>query len=287
MTKHEFITQLTNELNRRKVADSADVVEEYEQHFAFKLADGYSEEEIAAKLGDPAVLAAQFGEADTARQKSWNKPLVVVGLCFADLFAGLFFVLLVAWGVVMAAASLSFSTLAICLLGGLNIYGLILVMPYWCGVILALSFIALAVLNAVGFIYYAAFLRQLVRSFGRFQHNALARASGTAALPVLAISPQFSAKVKRHLRSAALISLSLFAACIVLSYIVCSLSAGSLEFWHTWAWFMKRGDSHVRLECSCACVLLLYQCAGLPALQMPEREAEKNHCRSVCSISLF
>lgn len=239
MTKHEFITQLTNELNRRKVADSADVVEEYEQHFAFKLADGYSEEEIAAKLGDPAVLAAQFGEADTARQKSWNKPLVVVGLCFADLFAGLFFVLLVAWGVVMAAASLSFSTLAICLLGGLNIYGLILVMPYWCGVILALSFIALAVLNAVGFIYYAAFLRQLVRSFGRFQHNALARASGTAALPVLAISPQFSAKVKRHLRSAALISLSLFAACIVLSYIVCSLSAGSLEFWHTWAWFMK------------------------------------------------
>ena len=164
---------------------------------------------------------------------------MVVGLCFADLFAGLFFVLLVAWGVVMAAASLSFSTLAICLLGGLNIYGLIPAMPYWCGVILALSFIALAVLNAVGFIYYAAFLRQLVRSFGRFQHNALARASGTAALPVLAISPQFSAKVKRRLRSAALISLSLFAACIVLSYIVCSLSAGSLEFWHTWAWFMK------------------------------------------------
>lgn len=239
MTKNEFITQLTNELNRRKVADSADVVEEYEQHFAFKLADGYSEEEIAAKLGDPAVLAAQFGEADTARQKSGNKPLVVVGLCFADLFAGLFFVLLVAWGVVMAAASLSFSTLAICLLGGLNIYGLIPAMPYWCGVILALSFIALAVLNAVGFIYYAAFLRQLVRSFGRFQHNALARASGTAALPVLAISLQFSAKVKRRLRSAALISFSLFAACIVLSYIVCSLSAGSLEFWHTWAWFMK------------------------------------------------
>ncbi len=102
MTKNEFITQLTNELNRRKVADFADVVEEYEQHFAFKLADGYSEEEIAAKLGDPAVLAAQFGETDTVRQKSGNKPLMVVGLCFADLFAGLFFMLLAAWGVVMA-----------------------------------------------------------------------------------------------------------------------------------------------------------------------------------------
>lgn len=237
MTKNEFITQLTNELNRRKVADSADVAEEYEQHFAFKLADGYSEEEIAAKLGDPAVLAAQFGEADAARQKNGNKPLVLTGLCFVDLFAGMFFVLLSVWGVVMVAAAVSFASLAVCLLGGLNIYGLIPAMPYWCGVILSLSLIALAALIAAGSVYYAAFLRQLARSFGRFQHNALARTSGTAVLPSLAISPQFSAKVKRRLRAAALISLSLFAACFVLSYIVCSLSAGSLEFWHTWGWF--------------------------------------------------
>ena len=56
MTKHEFITRLTNELHKRNVADSADIVEEYEQHFAFKLVDGYSEEEIAAKLGNPEEL---------------------------------------------------------------------------------------------------------------------------------------------------------------------------------------------------------------------------------------
>ena len=48
------------ELKARGVADAADIEEEYEQHFAFKLADGYSEEEIAAKLGGPAKLAAQF-----------------------------------------------------------------------------------------------------------------------------------------------------------------------------------------------------------------------------------
>ncbi len=51
MKKHEFMARLENELRRRNVADSADVIEEYEQHFAFKLADGYSEEEIAARLG--------------------------------------------------------------------------------------------------------------------------------------------------------------------------------------------------------------------------------------------
>lgn len=73
MTKHEFMTRLTNELHKRNVADAADIAEEYEQHFAFKLADGYSEEEIAAKLGAPEELAAQFGDvpqADTGHSAS-------------------------------------------------------------------------------------------------------------------------------------------------------------------------------------------------------------------------
>ena len=46
MTKHEFMARLASELRKRNVADAADVPQEYEQHFAFKLADGYSEEEI-------------------------------------------------------------------------------------------------------------------------------------------------------------------------------------------------------------------------------------------------
>ena len=237
MTKNEFMTRLASELHKRNVADSADVLGEYEQHFAFKLADGYSEEEIAAKLGLPEELAAQFGETDAAKQRGGSKPLVVTGLCFADLFAGLFFVLLAGFGVVLVAAALSFAAVAVCLLGGLNPYGLIPAMPYWCGAILALSLGALAVLLGVGCVYYAAFLRQLVRSFGRFQHNALAAASGTATLPPLAIDPRFSAKAKRRLRAVTLISLALFAACFVLSYVVCALSAGSLQFWHAWGWF--------------------------------------------------
>ena len=237
MTKNEFMTRLASELRKRNVADAADVIEEYEQHFAFKLADGYAEEEIAAKLGIPEELAAQFESTDTVKKVGGSKALAVAGLCFVDLFAGLFFVLLASFGIVLAAASLSFAALAVCLLGNLNIYGLIPTMPYWCGAILALSFVALAVLITVGCVYYAAFLRQLLRSFARFQHNTLATASGEATLPALAIHPQFSAKTKRRLRSVALISLALFAACFVLSYVVCTLSAGSFQFWHTWGWF--------------------------------------------------
>ena len=112
-------------------------------------------------------------------------------------------------------------------------------MPYWCGAILALSLTALTVLLVVGCIYYGAFLRQLVRSFVRFQYNALANASGEAMLPSLAINPQFPGKTKRRLRTTALVSLALFASCFVLAYVVCTLSAGSFQFWHVWGWFLN------------------------------------------------
>lgn len=197
MTKHEFMTQLADALHKKNVADAADIMEEYEQHFAFKLADGYSEEEIAAGLGDPVTLAAQFGEADT---------------------------------------SVPFAVVAVWLLGRLELYGIPTV-PYGCAAILAVACAALAALGTVGCIYYAAFLRQLARAYGRFHRNALAGASGGAALPPLPVAPQFLPKTKRRLRAAALIALAVFALGFVLAFIACSLSAGTLQFWHAWNWF--------------------------------------------------
>lgn len=137
----------------------------------------------------------------------------------------------------MAAASVSSAALAVCLIGGINVAGVIPQLPYWCGAILGLSLAPLSVLIAVGCVYYWAFVRQLVRSFGRFRHNALASAMGDAMLPPLGIDPQFSAKTKRRLRSVTLVSLALSAACFVLGFIACTMSAGGVQFWHIWGWF--------------------------------------------------
>lgn len=236
MTKQEFMEKLTRELENRQVADAEDVLEEYRQHFEFKLADGYSQEEIAAKLGDPAALAAQFETAEGV-QPHGNKPLAVVGLCFADLFGGMIYLVMAAWEAVMGAGALAGAGAAVCLLFGLNPYSLIPTMPYWCGVLLALALAALSVLMAVGCVYYGAFLRQLARAFGRFQRNTLAAASGRAVLPSLSVAPRFSAKINRRLRRVGLVSLAAFGVCLVLSYAACSLSAGAFEFWHAWGWF--------------------------------------------------
>ena len=59
MTKQDYLTALKQELNKNAVADAEDIVSEYEQHFQFKLADGFSDEEIAAKLG---ALVGTYGD---------------------------------------------------------------------------------------------------------------------------------------------------------------------------------------------------------------------------------
>ena len=122
MTKTEFLTELARELEKRNVADAADIMEENEQHFAFKLADGYAQEEIAAKLGTPAVLAAQFETAETPnRPGTGSRVLTKIGLGLTELLGGLLFLLLAGYGLVMAAAAVACGAGAVCLLARLGL----------------------------------------------------------------------------------------------------------------------------------------------------------------------
>ncbi len=214
---------------------------EYEQHFAFKLADGFSGEEIAAKLGDPAQLAAQFESGAAARKGGGKKLITVIGLAFIDLFVGVLYSLLIAWGMVMAAFALACAATSVCLISGLNIYALIPAMPYLPAAILGIAFAGLAVLTALSCFYFWAFTGQLMRSYARFHHNAMAAASGGAVLPSLTIYPQLSAKARRKFRSVTLIAFVVFAAFFVLALMLSMISAGAIEFWHVWGWFGYAG----------------------------------------------
>lgn len=53
------LNRTESEWKHHSVSDVAGIIGGYERRFAFKLADGFSEKETAAKLGDPSVLAAQ------------------------------------------------------------------------------------------------------------------------------------------------------------------------------------------------------------------------------------
>lgn len=235
MNKTEFINTLTNTLKERKIQDVADIVAEYEQHFLFKMADGYSEEEIAARLGDPKALGKQF-DSETTKVATGNKTIVAIGLVFMDIIVTLLFVLLFTWVIVMSAVAVASVATSVCLIFNLNISNLI-PMPYFVALISAVMSLALAVLAAVGTVYFWLYAQQLVRSYFRWHRNTLAATSGQALLPSIPAHPQISAARNRGMRKIALVALTVFVITFQAGYIIAALAAGALEFWHVWGWF--------------------------------------------------
>ena len=123
MTKNEYLDQLKSELKKNNVPDMKDILAEYEQHFAFKLADGYSEEEIAAKLGKPQTIATQFDGNATKKNAAGGKVMLKIGLIFAAIVEALFYILFLAWDIVLATAAVAFASAGVCMIGNFNIAG--------------------------------------------------------------------------------------------------------------------------------------------------------------------
>lgn len=236
MTRNEFISLLKATLKDKHISDYEEIVEEYEQHFAFKLRDGYSEEEIAAKLGNPVLIAEQFDRTDTVPAGKRKIP-TLIGLGVLDFFVGIFYIVLACFGIAIVAASVALTAISVCLFGGLNIYSLIPDMPYHCAILFAVTFIALAVIACAAFVYYVALLKQLYRAYKRFHGNTVATVTGTAVLPAISATPQLTPRTYRIFRKVLTVAFLLFVLFFVLSFAVAVISAGSIEFWHSWEWF--------------------------------------------------
>lgn len=161
--------------------------------------------------------------------------MTFTALGIADFFFAVLCMLLTTWGVVMIGLSLVFAATSVCLLANLqSIFRTFTpTMPYHCSLILGLAFAALTILSITGTIYFFGFIRQLVRSFGGFHKNKVASVCGEATLPQIAIYPRFSAKFKRCLRLICLISASMFAVLFIAGFILCIITLGDIQFWHT------------------------------------------------------
>ena len=110
-------------------------------------------------------------------------------------------------------------------------------MPRLCAVLAGLMLLALCGLNAVGTVYYAEFLRQLCRAYGRQRSNALAAAWNRAGLSALPLHPQLKKECRLRLRSASVVLVILFVLFLAACVIASAVSAGSQEFWHVWGCF--------------------------------------------------
>lgn len=235
MTKLEYLERLHTELNRLNVRDVDDITAEYEQHFAFKLADGFSEEEISAKLGTPAAIAAQFAADGGAAKKSpGKKAFLAVWLTLLGFLEALLDMTFFAFIIGIFAAAVACGAIGVCLIGRLNIAGLLPSMPYAGAILFGVCFLALAVLFFLAAYYCFAYLRQIVRASVRWRKNILS----DGLLPPLPYSPQFQPKARRTLRALLLWALAVFGVTFVLSYAVLAIQAGAWEFWHVYGWFV-------------------------------------------------
>jgi len=235
MTKKDYLDQLSAELKKNNVADMADIVSEYEQHFAFKLADGYTEEEISAKLGSPKTIAAQFDSAkDTGKPASGAGFFVKLALAFTAVFEAMFYLVFLAWNIILGASSAATAVLGVCLGIGINIEGLIPFMPHSGSLLLGVSVLGLSGIFGAATVYCFAFLKQMIRASVRWHKNTV---SGNT-LPPLPFNPQFRPKTKRALRTIMLWSVIVFGVMFVIAFAVLMLQAGAVGFWHHWNWFV-------------------------------------------------
>lgn len=234
MNKGEFLERLEKSLKGR-VGDVSDILGEYEQHFAQKTADGYSEEEIAAKLEKPEILAEQFAQAESGHRRP-SSLIARIGVALLSIFAFAFFACLFASVLVIGAAALVSFVTGACLITTLNPAGLIPPMPYAGSLLMGICAVALAVLLALCTIYFFLYAKQLVKAYSRWARNSI----GSSAHPPLPINPQLGLAEWRRFRNVALIALAVFGATFVAGYVVMAASAGSLGFWHVWHWFSPR-----------------------------------------------
>ena len=234
MTKQDYLSELRNELTKTAVADAEEILMEYEQHFQFKLADGFTEEEVAAKLGSPAQIAMQYvGIPGEKSAKGGKKFFLVFWLTIIGIFEVMLYGAFLCFIVALLIASLVPAALGVEFIAGLNYLNILPPMPYFGAVIFGIVLLSLSVILVVFAIYCLAYLRQMVRASLRWRKNML----NAETLPMLPMSPQFKPKTRRALRTILLWAVLVFAISFVAGFTALALYTQSLGFWHALGWF--------------------------------------------------
>ena len=248
MNRQEYLTALEKALKSAGMNDCDDILEEYSEHFDMKLSDGFSEEEISAKLASPKEVAGQFKEiaiGDGAKDGSANgsaeRILKGIGIVTLDIIMIPILITLYALVFALGAAAIASMVLAILILIRadtlplLSPYVNMPPMPFFASLLLGISLIALAILIGVGAEYSRRYTNQSVRKYTRWHKNMLGRGPS---LPPIPLNPQMAPKKRRALRLLTMISLFAFFAFAIAAMVYMMVASGSLEPWHVWGWFV-------------------------------------------------
>lgn len=93
MTKEQFLTKLESVLNKLPLDERQDILQDFEEHFAFGKEEGKTEEEISASLGSPQQIGKELlanyhiekVEAAASTGNIFRAVWAVIGLGFFNL----------------------------------------------------------------------------------------------------------------------------------------------------------------------------------------------------------
>ena len=154
-----------------------------------------------------------------------------IGLFFIDIFAVAFFIIMALWILVLAIFSVVCLVIAISLIANINFSNIIPVMPYGCGVVIALTLITLSALSIIGVIWFTYLLRTLINMYKEFHYKVLHGTSITSKKTIPNLSKN------KLFQKTTIITVICFITFLILSLIICMTSSSSIDFWHTWNWF--------------------------------------------------
>ncbi|MDD3842806.1 MAG: DUF1700 domain-containing protein [Candidatus Izemoplasmatales bacterium] len=229
MTKKTFIETLKVGLAKMNISDFDDIIRDYETHFANELAKGKSEEEIASEIGDINQILADFAPEAIPQKESSGRGALFTGLVISDFFVFLFFVIAYILILVPIALFASGCALGIYYSFGINIISVFPIMPYWIGLLFGLDFFFLGLIGLSSIYYYARFLSWMTRKY-RFWHQSVLKKTEKQFIGL-----EKSSRIMNKIIVYSSFGFLIFA---VFGYIIAAISAGSLEFWHVWDWFV-------------------------------------------------
>ena len=155
----------------------------------------------------------------------------IIGLFFIDIFAVSFFIIMTLWILVLALFSISCLVISISLIANINFSNIIPVMPYGCGVVVALTLMSLSALSIIGVFWFTYLLRSLINMYKEFHYKVLHGTSITSKKTIPNLSKN------KLFQKTTIITVICFITFLILSLIICMSTSSSIDFWHTWNWF--------------------------------------------------
>lgn len=231
MNKNEFMSSLSKELKEKNISDIDEILFDFEEHFNFKLEEGYSEEEISKKLGDPKKIVLEYDNSEAPKKS--NKVLLGTTLGVASVGFSLLYLFIFSSVLILGAFALAAFTLGFCFITTVNIGGIIPNMPYFPSFMLGLACFAVSILAAVGTIYLFLY----VKHWGKLYINWCKNTYNQNKMLSSTLHPKITKKFSTKLKLVAIISLIIFLVTFFIAYAsMCGITK-SFEPWHVWKWF--------------------------------------------------